>query len=149
MTTPQVAHIEFLVEEPSAEAALRGLVPQIIGDALSYGIRVFQGKPDLLSQLPDRLKGYRRWLPLTPEQRRVRLRELADWGVDLSLSSVQIGKTPAECLKEWQEFYQLAEMGKRAIVEGRVYPHQTHQVGTVAHDDVTDRQVEDDTESTG
>jgi len=58
-------------------------------------------------------------------------------------------KTPAECLKEWQEFYQLAEMGKRAIVEGRVYPHQTHQVGTVAHDDVTDRQVEDDTESTG
>ncbi len=62
MTTPQVAHIEFLVEEPSAEAALRGLVPKITSGALSYDIRVFQGKLDLLSQLPNRLKGYRSWL---------------------------------------------------------------------------------------
>ncbi len=65
--------------------------------------------------------------PLTPEQRKVRLRELAEWGVDLSLSSVQIGKTPAERLEEWQEFYQLAEMGKRAMAEGRIYPHRPHE----------------------
>jgi hypothetical protein len=56
-------HIEFLVEEPSAEAALTELLPRcIMGDA-TWTIHVYQGKQDLLSKLPDRLKGYARWLP--------------------------------------------------------------------------------------
>ncbi len=72
--------------------------------------------------------------PLTPEQRKARLRELAGWGVDLSLSSVQIGKTPAECLEEWQAFYEFAEAARRAVSEGRVYPHRPRRVGTETHE---------------
>jgi hypothetical protein len=56
-------HIEILVEEPSAEAALYNIVPKIIGQDVSFAIHPHQGKPDLLAKLPGRLKGYRIWLP--------------------------------------------------------------------------------------
>lgn len=56
-------HIEFLVEEPSAEAALQNLVPKILGQNVSFAIHPHQGKTDLLAKLPGRLKGYRSWLP--------------------------------------------------------------------------------------
>lgn len=56
-------HIEFLVEEPSAEVTLHNLVPKIMGREVSYNIHVFQGKPDLIKNLPNRLRGYRSWLP--------------------------------------------------------------------------------------
>ena len=55
-------HIEFLVEEPSMEAMLRSLVPHIIGKA-SFEVYSFQCKDNLLSNLPNRLKGYAAWLP--------------------------------------------------------------------------------------
>jgi len=56
-------HIEFLVEEPSAESALENLIPKMVGPAVSFKIRPFQGKPNLLANLPARLKGYSQWLP--------------------------------------------------------------------------------------
>ncbi|MBE3575653.1 MAG: DUF4276 family protein [Firmicutes bacterium] len=56
-------HIEFLVEEESAEAALNRLVPKIIGNAATYRIHTFRGKQDLLAKLPTRLRGYASWLP--------------------------------------------------------------------------------------
>ena len=56
-------HIEFLVEEPSAEAAVRNLVPKILGSGVEFCVIRFQGKQDLLSRLPGLLKGYRRWIP--------------------------------------------------------------------------------------
>lgn len=56
-------HIDFLVEEQSAEAALRNLVPKILGSGVEFRVIRFQGKKDLLSRLPGRLKGYRRWIP--------------------------------------------------------------------------------------
>jgi hypothetical protein len=56
-------HIEFLVEEPSAEAALAELMPKIIGDRATWRIHAYQGKNDLLTKLPSRLKGYAGWLP--------------------------------------------------------------------------------------
>ena len=56
-------HIEFLVEEPSIEAAFENLLPKILGDAVTYQTHVYQGKQDLLSKLPTRLLGYRAWLP--------------------------------------------------------------------------------------
>lgn len=56
-------HIEILVEEPSAEAALQNLVPKILGTNVEYNFIVFEGKPDLLASLPRRLKGYRSWIP--------------------------------------------------------------------------------------
>lgn len=56
-------HLEILVEELSAEAALRNLLPKICGENIDYNIRPFQGKTDLLTNLPNRLRGYSRWLP--------------------------------------------------------------------------------------
>jgi hypothetical protein len=59
-----VEHIELLVEEPSTEAALRILLPNIIGP-LSFDIHSYQGKHNLLANLHDRLLGYAQWIPPT------------------------------------------------------------------------------------
>ena len=56
-------HIEFLVEEPSAEAALRCLVPKICGSGISFDIHSYRSKTDLLGKLPRRLKSYRNFMP--------------------------------------------------------------------------------------
>lgn len=56
-------HIELLVEEQSAEAALRLLVPKILGPDVEFRVIRFQCKQDLLSNLPGRLKGYSKWIP--------------------------------------------------------------------------------------
>ncbi len=56
-------HTEFLVEELSAEAALQNLVPKILGFDVTFRIHTHQGKPDLIKKLPDRLVGYKHWLP--------------------------------------------------------------------------------------
>ena len=57
-----VEHIELLVEELSMEAALRILLPRILGD-VSFEVYPHQCKEDLLTKLPARLRGYRSWLP--------------------------------------------------------------------------------------
>jgi hypothetical protein len=56
-------HVEFLVEEPSAEAALTNIVPKILRKDLSFRIHAYQGKSDLLNKLLPRLRGYKHWLP--------------------------------------------------------------------------------------
>ncbi len=56
-------HIEFLVEEESAEVTLGQILPQMLKPEVTFQIHVFQGKPDLLQKLPGRLKGYKAWLP--------------------------------------------------------------------------------------
>ncbi len=56
-------HVEFLVEEPSAEAALAELLPRVMGGRASWRIHVHQGKSSLLAKLSGRLKGYAHWLP--------------------------------------------------------------------------------------
>ena len=53
----RVEHVEVLVEEPSMEAALRILLPRILG-SLSFEIYRHQCKEDLLARLPERLRGY-------------------------------------------------------------------------------------------
>jgi len=55
--------LELLVEEESAEAALRVLLPKLLKHGVYYEIRLFQGKPDLLGRLPERLRGYARRVP--------------------------------------------------------------------------------------
>jgi uncharacterized protein DUF4276 len=57
-----VEHVEVLVEEPSMEAALRVILPRIVGQ-LSHEIYPYQCKQDLLARLPQRLLGYASWLP--------------------------------------------------------------------------------------
>lgn len=57
-----VSHVEVLVEEPSMEAALRVLLPRVLGD-LTFEVYPYQCKDDLLKRLPVRLRGYSAWLP--------------------------------------------------------------------------------------
>jgi hypothetical protein len=56
-------HIEFLLEELSAEKLLTKLLPSVLPDNFSWGFRLFQGKGDLLKQLPSRLQAYSQWMP--------------------------------------------------------------------------------------
>ena len=51
--------LEFLVEEPSMEAFLQGLLPRLLPASCSFEIRVFRGKHDLMRRLENRLRGYR------------------------------------------------------------------------------------------
>jgi hypothetical protein len=53
--------LEVLVEERSAEAALRFLLPRIV-PGIPFRIYAFQGKRDLLSKLPHRLRDYAGWI---------------------------------------------------------------------------------------
>ena len=55
-------HLEFLVEEPSMEAFLKGALPRLLQDC-TFQTHAFQGKHDLLRKLPVRLRGYGHWLP--------------------------------------------------------------------------------------
>jgi len=57
-----VEHVELLVEEPSMEAFLRGILPRILDD-VSFEIYPSQSKTELLSRLPARLQAYAKWLP--------------------------------------------------------------------------------------
>ena len=57
-----IEHFEILVEEPSAEAMLRTLLPRFIGST-TFEVYSYGGKSDLLAKLPSRLRGYADWLP--------------------------------------------------------------------------------------
>lgn len=57
-----VAHVEVLVEEPSAEAALRILLPRMLRGT-SFEVYPYSCKDDLLRRLPERLRGYAAWIP--------------------------------------------------------------------------------------
>jgi len=56
-------HIEFLLEEPSAEAFLSGFLPRVLPAATTWQLIAFQGKTNLLANLESRLKGYNCWIP--------------------------------------------------------------------------------------
>lgn len=51
--------LEFLVEEPSMETFLQGLLPRLLPASCSFDIRVFRGKHVLMRRLESRLRGYR------------------------------------------------------------------------------------------
>ncbi len=57
-----VSHVEVLVEEPSAEAALQSLLPRMLGK-LTFAVYPHACKDELLQRLPERLRGYAAWLP--------------------------------------------------------------------------------------
>ncbi len=56
-------HIEFLLEEPSSEAFLKGMLEKLLLPNTTMNTIVFQGKPDLLANLRARLKAYQKWIP--------------------------------------------------------------------------------------
>lgn len=51
-------HIEIHVEEPSAEEALKHIVPKIVRGRATFRVIDYGSKPKLLKNLPDRLKAY-------------------------------------------------------------------------------------------
>ena len=55
-------HIKFFLEEPSAEEALKQLLPKILLKDVSYEFHTFQGRDEMLKDLPKRLKG-EQWIP--------------------------------------------------------------------------------------
>ena len=55
-------HIKFFLEEPSAEEALKHLIPKILEKDVSYEFHTFQGRDEMLKELPRRLKG-EQWIP--------------------------------------------------------------------------------------
>jgi hypothetical protein len=59
-----IEHLEILVEEPSAEAALRALLPRFLGH-VTFEVHPHSGKQSLIQKLPNRLKGYAAWIPKT------------------------------------------------------------------------------------
>jgi hypothetical protein len=70
---------------------------------------------------------------LTGEARAARLRELAAWGVDLSLISTQMGKSPAQYLEEWLAFRAFIEAGQRALAEGHIVSAPGGETGRGTH----------------
>ncbi|MDK2974631.1 MAG: hypothetical protein PWP08_1002 [Methanofollis sp.] len=55
--------IEILLEEESARAALNSIFPKMIRNEDSFNIHPYNGKKDILKKLPDRLRGYKKWIP--------------------------------------------------------------------------------------
>lgn len=66
-------HIEFLLEEPSAEAALNQLLPRLLPTDDTYHCVPHRGKDQLRLRLPSLLKNYSRRLAREPELRVVLL----------------------------------------------------------------------------
>ena len=56
-------HLEVLTEELSMEAFLEVLLPRFLPPEITFALHSFQGKSDLLKNLPRRLHAYSRWLP--------------------------------------------------------------------------------------
>ncbi len=64
--------LHFYVEDVSTEAALQILIALILKDhqeEFAYKIYAFQGKPDLLKKLPQRLQPYSSWIEHNPNLR--------------------------------------------------------------------------------
>ena len=55
-------HIEFFLEELSAEETLKAILPKIFSNDVTFDFLVFEGKDDLVNNLASRLKGYQ-WIP--------------------------------------------------------------------------------------
>ena len=55
-------HMEVLTEELSMEAFLEVLLPRLLPPETTFALHSFQGKSDLLKNLPSRLHAYSRCL---------------------------------------------------------------------------------------
>lgn len=56
-------HVDFFLEEQSAEAFIESFVDRILRPGTTTNSIVFQGKTDLLANLQNRLRAYRHWIP--------------------------------------------------------------------------------------
>lgn len=86
-------HIEFLLEEPSAEAALNMMLPKLLPPSVTWSCHPHRGKTDLFQRLPGRLKTYARQFPHQPELRVV---ILMDADTDCRRRKAELEKVVAE-----------------------------------------------------
>ena len=56
-------HLEVLCEDRSMEEFLQTLLARMLVGESTFAIHSFQGKNDLLKNLPYRLRGYSKWIP--------------------------------------------------------------------------------------
>ena len=56
-------HFEIFLEEPSAEAFVAEVWGKMAPAGATYQTHAFQGKQELLAQLPMQLKAYAKWIP--------------------------------------------------------------------------------------
>jgi hypothetical protein len=94
-------HLVVFVEEESAEHALRVLLPRILGPEHDFEIHPFNGKPRLLRELPNRLRAYRRWIPV-------------DWGVVIT-----IDKDRDDCRALKLQLEEIAQQAGFATISSR------------------------------
>lgn len=101
-------HVELLLEESSAKAALDILLPRLLPAGSTFECLPHRGKTDLLARLPGRLRTYARRLPAEPHLRVVVLMD-AD----------------ADCRARKQELEQLAANAglptKASVAAGQPY----------------------------
>lgn len=86
-----MTHLEILVEELSAEAALMNILPKLVVKQMTYNIHPFNGKGDMMKNMPGRLKGYGHWIP-------------SDWRI-----IVLVDRDNDDCLKLKQEIQRYAQ----------------------------------------
>lgn len=60
---------------------------------------------------------------LTPEETKTRLRELAAWGVDLSLVQANLERTPSERINHMLELLQLAQSLRNGYLQATGVPN--------------------------
>ncbi len=69
-----IEHLVFLLEEPSAEDLLRGILPRLIPETVTPHFLVFEGKQDPEKQLPRRMRGWlrpnSRFIVMDPQRNR-------------------------------------------------------------------------------
>jgi hypothetical protein len=87
---------------------LTQLLPKILPSTVSSKIHAFRGKPDLLLNLPNRLKGYQAWLPpdwkivILIDEDREDCRKLKKQLEDIAKSSELITKSSCNQGKSFQ-----------------------------------------------
>ncbi|MFH1090343.1 MAG: DUF4276 family protein [Pseudomonadota bacterium] len=107
-------HIEFLVEELSAEVALKSIVPKILFENVTYHFHSHQGKRDLLGSLKSRLKAYKKWIPedwkivVLIDEDRQDCRELKQKLEEIAIEAGFISKTAAEFNQRFQLISRIA-----------------------------------------
>ena len=60
-----IESLHILMEEPSMEETLKILLPRMVRPEITLKFIQFGDKGNLLRELPNRLRGYREWLPAT------------------------------------------------------------------------------------
>ena len=101
-------HIDFLVEELSLQETLDVLLVKILPELITFNIHAFRGKQDLLSKLPNRLKGYKAWITddykimILIDEDRQNCKELKESLESMATSSGFITKSSAKNKESFQ-----------------------------------------------